>query len=162
MPASAEAFRKPRREVASLVSSIKAPRTYITTKPNLHSSNSWILEFLPHDILLIMNSTLILLVTLAAPLAAATCDSLATLSLPATSVTRAALVPAGEFSLAPGTPPPQQQLFKRLPAFCRVAATLSPTSDSEIKIEVWLPAENWNAKFMVLAHGARSPALVYQ
>ena len=27
-----------------------------------------------------------------------------------------------------------------LPAFCRVAATLKPTADSDIKMEVWLPA----------------------
>ena len=29
--------------------------------------------------------------------------------------------------------------FAGLPAFCRVAATLTPSSDSDIKIEVWLP-----------------------
>src|SRR5438132_12392046 len=87
--------------------------------------------------------SLALLLTLTAPLVAATCDSLATLALPNTSITRATLVPAGEFT-QPNAPLPQQQLFKRLPAFCRIAATLSPTSDSEIKIEVWLPVETWN------------------
>src|ERR1700687_2258035 len=71
-----------------------------------------------------------LLFALTAPLAAATCDSLAALSLPNTSITRTALVPAGEFT-QPGAPPPQQQLFKRLPAFCRVASTLSPSSHPE-------------------------------
>src|SRR5258708_32830719 len=81
-----------------------------------------------------------LLLTLTAPLLAATCDSLATLALPKTSITRTALVPAGDFT-QPNAPPPQQQLVNRLPAFCRVAATLRPTSDSEIKIEVWLPRE---------------------
>ena len=30
--------------------------------------------------------------------------------------------------------------FADLPAFCRVAATLKPSADSDIKIEVWLPA----------------------
>src|SRR5262245_11672482 len=28
--------------------------------------------------------------------------------------------------------------FRNLPAFCRVAATLTPTRDSDIKIEVWM------------------------
>jgi feruloyl esterase len=28
-----------------------------------------------------------------------------------------------------------------------VAATLTPSSDSDIKIEVWLPAQAWNGKF---------------
>src|SRR5260370_11128992 len=102
-----------------------------------------------------------LLITLTATLLAATCDSLATLSLPNTSITRTALVPAGEFT-QPNAPPPQQQLFKRLPALCRVAATLSPTSDSEIKIEVWLPAETWNGKFMGVGNGGWAGAIVYQ
>src|SRR5437764_12122225 len=31
-----------------------------------------------------------------------------------------------------------------LPAYCRVAATLKPSADSDIKMEVWLPAETWN------------------
>jgi hypothetical protein len=29
--------------------------------------------------------------------------------------------------------------FKQLPAFCRVAATLTPSTDSDIRIEVWMP-----------------------
>jgi len=104
---------------------------------------------------------IIALLALTAPLAAATCDSLATLALPNSTITRTALVPAGEFT-QPGAPPPQQQLFKRLPAFCRVAATLSPSSDSEIKIEVWLPVETWNGKFMGVGNGGWSGAIVYQ
>jgi feruloyl esterase len=36
------------------------------------------------------------------------------------------------------------------PGSCRVAATLRPTSDSEIRMELWLPAA-WNSK--LLAHG---------
>ena len=34
------------------------------------------------------------------------------------------------------------------PAFCRVAATLKPSSDSDIKVEVWLPLSGWNGKFL--------------
>jgi feruloyl esterase len=33
-------------------------------------------------------------------------------------------------------------------AFCRVAATLRPSGDSDIKIEIWLPLEHWNGKLM--------------
>jgi hypothetical protein len=32
------------------------------------------------------------------------------------------------------------------PASCRVAAKLTPSSDSDIQIEVWLPALAWNGK----------------
>src|SRR5689334_18153540 len=34
-----------------------------------------------------------------------------------------------------------------LGAHCRIAATLKPSSDSDIAVEVWLPADNWNGKF---------------
>ena len=90
----------------------------------------------------------------------ATCDSLSSLNLPGTTITKVALVPEGSFE-APGLPPPQQAAFKRLPEFCRVAATLKPTSDSEIKIEVWLPTANWNGRFLGVGNGGWSGAIVY-
>src|SRR5712691_3750783 len=80
----------------------------------------------------------------AAPAAAASCESLTSLTLPDTTITLAQPVAAGEFTApagaanALGAPAP----FKSLPAFCRVAATLKPTSDSDIKIEVWMPASD--------------------
>ena len=43
---------------------------------------------------------------------------------------------------------------RTLPAFCRVAATLTPSSDSDIKIEVWLPASGWNGKLQAVGNGA--------
>ena len=67
------------------------------------------------------------------------CETLSTLALPETTITRAETVEAGSFTL-PAAPPAQQASFKRLPAFCRVAAELKPTSDSEIQIEVWIRA----------------------
>jgi len=44
--------------------------------------------------------------------------------------------------------------YKDVPAFCRVAATLTPVADSEIKIEVWLPATGWNGKLEAVGNGA--------
>ena len=41
-------------------------------------------------------------------------------------------------------------------AFCRVAATLRPTADSDIAVEVWLPLSGWNGKFHVTG-GALGP-----
>lgn len=43
--------------------------------------------------------------------------------------------------------------MKTLPAFCRIAATLRPTSDSQIKIEVWLPESTWNGKLLGIGGG---------
>src|SRR5262245_59096228 len=81
--------------------------------------------------------------------AGASCESLSSLVLPDTSITLAQMVPAGRFTL-PGIGPAAVQQFSRLPAFCRVAATLTPSSDSDIKIEVWLPAQGWNGKFQAV------------
>jgi len=39
-----------------------------------------------------------------------------------------------------------------LPAHCRVAAVLSPSDDSHIEMELWLP-DNWNGKFLALGNG---------
>ena len=84
--------------------------------------------------------------------AAASCESLSSMMLPNTSITFAQLVPAGGFT-PPGTGPAAVPQFSRLPAFCRVAATLTPSSDSDIKIEVWLPAASWNGKFQAVGNG---------
>ena len=49
-----------------------------------------------------------------------------------------------------------------LPAFCRVEATARPTSDSDIKFEVWIPpAEAWNGKFEGVGNGGYSGAIGY-
>ena len=47
------------------------------------------------------------------------------------------------------------------PAFCRVAATLRPTSDSDIKIEVWLPTAGWNGKFQAVGNGGWAGTIAY-
>src|SRR3954469_24642932 len=105
-----------------------------------------------------MRATLILF--LAAPAFAADCPSLATLSLPATTITKAEPVAAGAFTLL-NQNPAQPNPYRQLPAFCRVAATIRPTSDSEIKIEVWLPADGWNGKYMGVGNGGWSGNIVY-
>lgn len=94
------------------------------------------------------------------PLLAASCDSLAQLSIPASAITASQLIAPGAF-VPPGSNPAQQAPFARLPAFCRVSATLTPTPDSEIKIEVWMPAGNWNGKFMGVGNGGWSGNIAY-
>ena len=85
------------------------------------------------------------------------CERLAALTLPHATITLAESVPAGQFSLPAGTPrppgTPPTPRFNDLPAFCRVAATLTPSSDSDIKIEVWMPTSVWNGKFEAVGNG---------
>ena len=37
---------------------------------------------------------------------------------------------------------------------CRVAATLRPSADSDIKMEVWMPVSKWNGKYQAVGNGA--------
>src|SRR5438552_8223377 len=103
---------------------------------------------------------LLLIVT---PAFGATCESLKSLSLDNTTITMAETVAAGQFSLpATGRGAAQQNAaFKQLPAFCRVAATLKPSSDSDIKIEVWLPMSGWNTKYQAVGNGGWAGVISY-
>jgi feruloyl esterase len=83
--------------------------------------------------------------------AATTCENLATLALPGATITLARVVDAGAGI----------QTLTAPRAFCRVAATLKPSSDSDIKIELWLPASGWNGKFQAVGNGAFNGAIGY-
>jgi feruloyl esterase len=108
--------------------------------------------------LLISASSLI-----AAPTGGSTCDNLARLSLPHVTITSAVSVGAGAFTppAAPGPGRPNTALFKTLPAFCRVMATLAPSSDSDIKMEVWLPSSDWNNDFQAIGNGGWNGTMGY-
>jgi feruloyl esterase len=94
------------------------------------------------------------------PLAAASCEELAAVKLPATSIVTVQSVAAGEFVPSSAGVRGAVGQFRDLPAFCRVAAVLRPSGDSEIKIEVWLPAATgWNGKFQGVGNGGWSGAI---
>src|SRR2546423_1185533 len=40
-----------------------------------------------------------------------------------------------------------------IPAHCQVKIVLKPTADSLINMELWLPTQNWNGKFMGVGNG---------
>src|SRR5688572_1324669 len=97
--------------------------------------------------------TLTVLLLILSPRAAlAACADLAQLVLPATSITTASVVAAGTFKPG-GGPPAAQAAYASLPEFCRVAATLRPSADSDIKIEVWLPTAQWNGRLQAVGNG---------
>jgi feruloyl esterase len=108
---------------------------------------------------------IILITVCASSAAGATCDSLASLSLPQTAITSAQPVAAGAFMPPPSTGRAgggrSGNPFNDLPAFCRVAATLTPTTDSDIKIEVWLPASGWNGKLQAVGNGGWAGTISY-
>jgi feruloyl esterase len=89
--------------------------------------------------LLLVGSAVGLFATIAIgpmPAAATPCTNLKSLQLQHTTITSAT------DTTLPG-----------LPTFCRVTATLTPTSDSTINIEVWLPETTWNGRFAGIGGG---------
>jgi feruloyl esterase len=101
-----------------------------------------------------------------APVAAASCESIASLALQDGKITSATLVAAGAFTMPMGNGPLMGgpgglAVFKTAPSFCRVTATLTPTADSDIKIEVWMPAENWNGKLVGIGNGVWAGNISY-
>jgi len=85
--------------------------------------------------------------------AAGSCEALASLALPDGTITLAQPVAAGGF-VPPDAGGAQRTTAATLQSFCRVAATLKPSSDSDIKMEIWMPASNWNGKYQAVGNGA--------
>jgi len=88
------------------------------------------------------------------PLTAATsCLDLSKLSLPNATIALAQSVAEGILcSACPGRP--RRKPVASLPAFCRVQATLKPSRDSDIKMELWMPvAANWNSELRGTGNG---------
>lgn len=80
----------------------------------------------------------VLLIATWIPLTAATCESLASLSLPNAKITKAETV---------------------VDTLCRVSVTATPTADSDIKIEVLMPLRSWNGKFQAVGNGGWSGSI---
>ena len=93
------------------------------------------------------------------------CAGLAQLALPEAKVVSAEGVPAGAF-----TPPPSLNpwtagdpaFYKALPAFCRVVVKATPSADSDIPIEVWMPAGGWNGRFRGQGNGGFAGEIDYR
>jgi feruloyl esterase len=69
---------------------------------------------------------------------------------------RAETITTGSF-----TPTGSTNAIQDLPPFCRVTATLRPTADSEIAVEVWLPLQRWNGKFAGVGNGGWAGRISY-
>ena len=95
---------------------------------------------------------------LVAPAAMAeTCEGLAGVLLPNATITVAESIAGGSFT-PPGATTPQTGL----PPFCRIAVTSTPTSDSLIKLEVWIPlGPSWNGRYQQLGCGGFCGSINY-
>ena len=91
------------------------------------------------------------------------CTNLQQLQLDHAQVISADVVASGTF-IAPPRPTGKAEqipLYKQLRTFCRVKVEATPTSDSRINIEVWLPVEGWNHRFLALGNGGFAGEIDY-
>jgi feruloyl esterase len=96
---------------------------------------------------------------LASAVSANNCSALANFTLENARITSAELVPQGVFvppfmgNRNPGTDQ------ESMPAHCRVKLVLTPSADSEINAALWLPAEDWNGRFLAIGNGGWGGAI---
>lgn len=83
-------------------------------------------------------------------------SSFAGLKLDGAAVTSATEVAANSFK-----PAGSSNAIQDLGAFCQVKGQATPTSDSLVNFELWVPKEGWNGKLVTTGNGGYSPALSY-
>src|SRR6185436_14878273 len=89
------------------------------------------------------------------------CESLAQTKVTNGRVLSAESVASGAFT-PPGTGNANAAAaFKTVPAFCRVTLQLTPSSDSDIRVEVWLPQTGWNRKLQSSGNGGLGGTIPY-
>ena len=88
---------------------------------------------------------------------AADCGALKNLKLENTTITVADAVKSGKLVISA-----QQAPMNGLPAFCRVAGIMRPSSDSEIRFEVWMPDQEWNGRLLGSGNGGFAGSIYYQ
>jgi hypothetical protein len=87
------------------------------------------------------------------------CSQIQKLSVAQAEIVQATVVEAGKLALDQAGNDP---IFSTLPAFCRVVALSKPSTDSNIKVEVWLPLAGWNGKFIGQGNGGFAGSISYQ
>ena len=103
-----------------------------------------------------IHGVLLSLLVASSPLWAADCASLKKLHLENTEIALAESVTTGALQISGEEP------MSGLPAMCRVAGVLRPTSDSEIQFEVWMPAKGWNGRLLGVGNGGFAGAIGYR
>lgn len=92
------------------------------------------------------------------------CEKLSQLALSKAKIVSAQAIDSGAFR-PPATVTPwlagSPDLYKALGAFCRVVVEATPSADSSIKIEVWMPAEGWNGRFRGQGNGGFAGEIGY-
>jgi feruloyl esterase len=87
------------------------------------------------------------------------CGHLARLKLDHVLITSAEAVPAG----APTASPNGDALPAAKAAYCRIRGTSKPSTDSDIRFELWIPSgSGWNGKFEQVGNGGFAGSIPYR
>jgi feruloyl esterase len=78
------------------------------------------------------------------------------LKIPGLTVTDIQCVSNGVYQ-----PTASKTAIEGLPAFCLVALTLKPTPASNIRVELWMPQNNWNGRFLGTGNGGSAGNILY-
>jgi feruloyl esterase len=97
----------------------------------------------------------------AAAAAPTTCDAIGRMTLAGGTVLSAESIQAGAFAPPSPANAAAAPVFKTMPAFCRVMLRLTPSADSDIRAEVWLPLSNWNRKLQAAGNGGLGGTIPY-
>src|SRR3569832_168029 len=93
-------------------------------------------------------AALFALLAFASPSFAGSCENLVVgLPMSGVTVTAATTVPGPSFTAPDGV------TYTNVPSFCKVSAVLTPTSDSFINVELWMPTSTWNGRFAGYGNG---------
>jgi feruloyl esterase len=93
--------------------------------------------------------------------AAIACEDLGRVALTNGTLLTAQSVAAGAFTPGPAAGAYAASAFATTPAFCRVVAKLTPTPDSDIRVEIWLPQSGWNRKLQASGNGGLGGTIPY-
>jgi feruloyl esterase len=86
------------------------------------------------------------------------CAALTALTIPGVSIVSATAVAAGPLEV----PAAGRAQSLSVPAMCRVVAVATPTADSHINFEVWIPeGTGWNGKFQGVGTGGFAGSISY-
>lgn len=90
------------------------------------------------------------------------CEHLKSLRLPDTKITvaesHAAAVEAFDFQGPPGMQ--AGPVKASMPAYCRVTGSIRPTPDSDIRFELWMPAQDWNHRYEQVGNGGLAGSIL--
>ena len=81
------------------------------------------------------------------------CESLRSMAIPNVTIAAVDVVTPPPPSTGRGGAAAAAPAGPALPEYCRVRLLLTPSSDSHINAELWMPTTTWNGRFMAVGNG---------